>query len=42
MHTRFLSLLTTVALVAVADCAYSAENDLAAIKAEIAKRIMRR
>src|SRR4029453_3479800 len=38
MNTRFLSLLTTVALVAVADCAYSAEDDLAAIKAEIAKR----
>ena len=38
MNTRLLSLLTTVALVAGADWASSAENDLAPIKAEIAKR----
>src|SRR6266487_623625 len=38
MNTRLLSLLTTVALVAGADCVCSAENDLASIKAEVAKR----
>ena len=38
MNTRFLSLLTTLAFVVGADCAYSAENDLVAIKAEIANR----
>src|SRR5205809_7683740 len=38
MNTRLLSLLTTVALVAGADWASSAENDLAPIKAEIASR----
>ncbi len=38
MNTQLLSLLTTVALVASADCACSAKNDLAPIKAEIAKR----
>jgi methylphosphotriester-DNA--protein-cysteine methyltransferase len=38
MNTRLLSLLTIVVLVAGADRAYSAENDLPAIKAEIAKR----
>src|SRR6266496_3135620 len=38
MNTRLLSLLTTVALVAGVDCVCSAENDLAPIKAEIAKR----
>ena len=38
MNTRLLSLLTIVVLVAGADRAYSAENDLAPIKAEITKR----
>src|SRR6266536_2336278 len=38
MNTRFLSFLTTLAFVAGADCVYSAENDFAAIKAEIANR----
>jgi acetylornithine deacetylase/succinyl-diaminopimelate desuccinylase-like protein len=38
MNTRFLSFLTTVAFIVGADCTYSAENDLGAIKAEIAKR----
>src|SRR5712671_856369 len=38
MNTRLLSLLATIALVVGADCVYSAENDLAAIKAEITKR----
>src|SRR5438874_7491688 len=38
MNTRRLSLLATIALVVGADCVCSAENDVAAIKAEITKR----
>src|SRR5712671_3931112 len=38
MNTRLLSLLATIALVVGADCVYSAENDVAGIKAEITKR----
>jgi len=38
MNTRLLSLLTIVAVVAGTDRAYSAEDDLSAIKAEITKR----
>src|SRR5437763_905520 len=38
MNTRRLLQLATIALVVGADCVCSAENDVAAIKAEIAKR----
>ena len=38
MKTRLLSLLAIVAVVAGTGRAYSAEDDLAAIKAEITKR----
>jgi acetylornithine deacetylase/succinyl-diaminopimelate desuccinylase-like protein len=38
MNTRLLSFLTAVAFIVGGDCAYSAENNLGVIKAEVAKR----
>src|SRR6266498_4625904 len=38
MNTRLLSLIVIVVFVAATDRAYSTENDLSSIKAEVAKR----